>query len=508
MKKRILAGAMATALAATCLAGCGSGSASMTASSTESTSTEASSTATADGELPKVVMYYPLTSIPTDQDKVAEAINTYVADTIGVDLELQVVPLSSYDNQLNLVMAGSEQVDLALVWGENISSFVAKGALLPLNDLLDEYGTDIKSIMGDYLEAGAVAGNDYQIPVNRSLFYQGGVVLRTDILEKYNIDTSVITSPEDLDAVFETIKAGEPNMSMIRLESGGDFMYADFDPLGDNFGVLMNYGQDDEVVDFFATDEFKQECEKHREWFQKGYIASDILTATDTAADQVKAGNLLGYYCTVGPGTAQDKTNQCGYDMTVIPINTSFSYTNKVTTFGWGILNNSKNPEAAMKVLNLMYSDSTFLNMLDWGLEGVHYKLKEGSDRIITFADGVDSSNSGYFHNWSFAFGNQLNAYFWDGTEEDFPEQVQEMNKNALLSKAMGFAYDVTPVKNEYTAVTNVCDQYLSALLYGCIDIDENLPKFQEELKSAGLEKIIAEKTSQYKAWQEANKAA
>ena len=32
-----------------------------------------------------------------------------------------------------------------------------------------------------------------------------------------------------------------------------------------------------------------------------------------------------------------------------------------------------------MQVLDMMYSDPTFLNMLDWGLEGVHYKLKEGS---------------------------------------------------------------------------------------------------------------------------------
>ncbi|MDV5043040.1 hypothetical protein, partial [Faecalibacterium duncaniae] len=42
-----------------------------------------------------------------------------------------------------------------------------------------------------------------------------------------------------------------------------------------------------------------------------------------------------------------------------------------------------------------------------------------------------------------------LSAYFWDGTEEDFPEQVRAMNESAMLSKAMGFAYDVTPVKTE-----------------------------------------------------------
>ena len=455
--------------------------------------------------MPKVVMYYPLSSVQPDQEKVAKAIHDYVADKKGIDLQLEVVPSSSYNNQLNLVMAGSEQVDIALVWGTMVSSCVAKGALLPLDDLLDEYGTDIQECLGDYLQAGKVSGVTYQVPVNRSLFYQGGIVVRTDILEKYGIDPATIKTTDDLDGMFETIHAGEPDMAMMRLEGSGTFVYADYDPLGDTFGVLLNYGQDDEISDLFSSDKFRAECEKHREWFKKGWIASDILTTTDGAAEQIKAGKLLGFYGTVGPGTAQDKTNQCGRDMTVIPLNTVFSYTTKVNSFGWSLLNNSKNPEAAMQVLDMMYSDPTFLNMLDWGLEGVHYKLKEGSDRIITFADGVDASTSGYFHNWSFAFGDQLIAYFWDGTEEDFPEQVRAMNESAMLSKAMGFAYDVTPVKTEYTAVTNVCDQYLSALAYGCIDIDDNLPKFLKELESAGLQKIIDEKAAQFADWKKEN---
>lgn len=51
-----------------------------------------------------------------------------MADKKGIDLQLEVVPSSSYNNQLNLVMAGSEQVDIALVWGTMVSSCVAKGA--------------------------------------------------------------------------------------------------------------------------------------------------------------------------------------------------------------------------------------------------------------------------------------------------------------------------------------------------------------------------------------------
>ena len=152
------------------LTACG-GSSSSTSSST------ASGSAAASGEMPKVVMYYPLSSVQPDQEKVAKAIHDYVADKKGIDLQLEVVPSSSYNNQLNLVMAGSEQVDIALVWGTMVSSCVAKGALLPLDDLLDEYGTDIQECLGDYLQAGKVSGVAYQVPVNRSLFYQGGIVV-------------------------------------------------------------------------------------------------------------------------------------------------------------------------------------------------------------------------------------------------------------------------------------------------------------------------------------------
>ena len=93
--------------------------------------------------------------------------------------------------------------------------------------------------------------------------------------------------------MFETIHAGEPDMAMMRLEGSGTFVYADYDPLGDTFGVLLNYGQDDEISDLFSSDKFRAECEKHREWFKKGWIASDILTTTDGAAEQIKAGSFL-----------------------------------------------------------------------------------------------------------------------------------------------------------------------------------------------------------------------
>lgn len=519
MKKRIIAMLCAGIFAVGAMTGCSGRDASSSQSqpAEEEQSVQASEGQMAEldeegqqetesSDVPKVVMYYPLSSIQTDQDIVAEKAQEYVMDKLGIDLELRVVPISSYDDQLNLVVAGTEQIDLALVWGSDISSFSAKGALYPMDGLIDEYGQGIRESLGDYLNAGMINGVLYQTPVNRSMFLQSGVVLRKDILEKYNIDISAISNEQDLDRAFETIKAGEPDMAMIQPENNGSpLVYTDYDSLGDGYGVLMDYGQTLEVVNYYATDEFRELCDLHRQWNQKGYISSDVLSNTESAADLVKAGKLLGFYVTVGPGTEQDKSNQCGWDMVMAPLRKPFTYTSKANGFGWSILNNTKDPVSAMKVLNLLYSDADFLNLIDWGIEGTHYQLKEGSERIITFADGVDATTSGYFHNWSFAFGDQLKAYFWDGTEEDFPDAVRKLNEDAIQSKAMGFAYDVTPVKNEYTAVSNVDNQYSAALSLGCIDPQENLPKFLDALQSAGIDKIIAEKQAQLDAWGQAS---
>ena len=48
--------------------------------------------------------------------------------------------------------------------------------------------------------------------------------------------------------------------------------------------------------------------------------------------------------------------------------------------------------------------------------------------------------------------------------------------------------------------------KYYSSLTNGVVDIDEVLPQFQAELKTAGIDEIIAEKQSQLDAWLAENK--
>ena len=56
-------------------------------------------------------------------------------------------------------------------------------------------------------------------------------------------------------------------------------------------------------------------------------------------------------------------------------------------------------------------------------------------------------------------------------------------------------------MKTEYSAVSNAYNEYMPALLTGTADPEEILPKAMEKLRSAGLDKLIAEAQRQYDEW-------
>ncbi len=160
-----------------------------------------------------------------------------------------------------------------------------------------------------------------------------------------------------------------------------------------------------------------------------------------------------------------------------------------------------KDPIPALKVLNLMYSDPNFINLIDWGIEGEHYVRVEGTENCITYPEGVNADNSGYAMAASWEFGSEMLAYVWENQGDDYHENMIKFNDSARKSKALGFVFDSTPVKTEVAALNNVLNEYRLGLENGEMDPDVYLPKFQEALRDAGIDKVIAEKQKQLDEW-------
>lgn len=162
----------------------------------------------------------------------------------------------------------------------------------------------------------------------------------------------------------------------------------------------------------------------------------------------------------------------------------------------WVITLNTVDKVAAMQYLNFMYASSEWNDLFCWGVEGTHYVVSD--DGHYTFPEGVTSSTSGYCTNVTWIAPAQFKAGVWEGDDLDLWDRIDAFNNNAMVSNGSGFIFDTTPVSTQYTAVTNVYNEYQKSIEYGVLDPDTAIPEMNEKMKTAGLEDIIAEKQKQF----------
>ncbi|GLX71414.1 ABC transporter substrate-binding protein [Paenibacillus glycanilyticus] len=458
----------------------------------------------------KLVMVFPAAGEPKDMQEVSDAINKITKEKINATVKLVPIGWGAWTQQRTLMMSGKEQVDLILSGLGTYSQDVAKGQFLELDDYLGKEGAGIKEALDnldpEFLNATKIDGKIYAVPSIRDLAADFGITMRKDLVDKYNIDTSSIKSLDDLDAIFKVIKENEPDV-VPTVKYGNSiidiYVRSAFDTLSDGLGVLPGNDNNLKLVDMYEAPEYKEMLNTVRRWYLAGYVAKDAATSTETQYNMVKAGKAFSFISHMKPGIETQESRNTAREMISIHFKPAISTTSDITSIMWSVARNSVDPSRATMLLNLMYTDKDLINLFDYGIEGKHYT--KVSDNVIDFPQGVDATNSGYNLQLGWMFGNQSLSYIWNGDSPDLWNQLMDFNKNATKSKALGFIFNADAVKSEIAAVTNVTNQYKVALETGTVDPETQLPKFIDQLKAAGIDKIIAEKQKQLDAWAAAN---
>jgi len=454
----------------------------------------------------EVVLFADGTTVK-DLALVQDAVNEYIKDLVNMKVNFTMISPGDYVQKTNLLLSGNEKLDLMIVspfFGYH--NQVARGQLQPLDDLIEQYGPDIKRVLGDdFLGASKVNGKIYGIVPMKDMAAGTGLVMRKDLVDKYNIDISSIKSLWDITPILKVIKDNEPDVTPIVPSSNAPLLYHDkwYDDLGDGLGVLPYYDNDMKVVNLYETPEYAERLKLMREWYNAGYISKDAATTKEVHLDLVKAGKAFSYFSPTKVGQHLQESNSTGREMVVAEYRTPSSTTSTVISFMWAVPLNAKTPEKSIEFLNLLYKDKHLINLLSWGIEGTHY-IKV-ADNIIKYPDGLNGGNHPYNVTTRWQFGDTFQAYTLEGADPEINVKMDQFNKSAAKSKALGFSFDNSAVKTEVAAVTNVIDQYRSALEAGMLDPEEKLPEFISKLKDAGIDKIIEEKQRQLDEWSKLN---
>ena len=509
MNKKVIAAGMAMVLASMGLTACGDSGSKEAKDSSDETYT--------------VTMAY-IGDKEEDTDRIEKKINEIMKKDINMELDIEPISWGAYAETMKLILSGGEKMDIVPILVEQVNSMVNAKQVIDMSEYIDKYGNNIKELLGDTAKAANIGNYVYGVTTGREWFCQSSVIMRKDILDECGIDVSSITDYKDLTDVYATVKEKYPEQADVMRElltydyylrenakSRPEFAGEDATDkrfvraLTDGFGVLMDHGQDTTVVDYYETDEYKEFVETMYDWQQKGYLSKDAATTTESAENQVKAGAAFSYLAPNKPGYDTRAALLCGTEMEIAPISEPWAGTAQISYLTYGISSSSADKDKTMQCLDYLYGNADILNLLNWGEEGVDYEVVDAENNIINYPDGKDDSNT-YHLAEGWQLFDQFKMHIWEGDSPDIWDETKALNESAIKSKAFGFTYDSTSVANELAALSNVKAKYAAALGSGTVDPEETLPKFIEELKKAGIEKVISTKQEQLDKWLEENK--
>ena len=493
--KKIIASLLAAGVAASMLTACGG------------------SDSSSGSEYDQVVYAFAtFNNIPTNEalDEVEEAINVITREKIGAEITLKPIAIADYSQSVSLSLQGGEKIDIMESVGD-FNNYLSTGMALDITDLIDSCATETKELVGDeWLAACEYNGALYGIPDYKPMALTPMLIYRQDVADELNLDMSSVSSIEDLTDIFAQIKAAKPDMTPLAIVETGNVGVFNLpygvDYLSDDYnqpiGVLI--GDDMTVQDFYSTDFFKNKATLVRDWYNNGYVMKDAATTTSTSTELMASGNYFGWiaaYSYPEADTAASFVSQCGgYPLGAKTLDKAYLSTGGINSISWMLAANTDVPEAAMKFLNLTYTDPEIANLIIWGIEGRDYVLDENGN--AAYPEGQDATTVPYTAQISCGVvGNQFIQYLPVGSSYESLEWEKEQNETADVSPAMGFSFDSSNYTTQYTAVRNVLTQYLPGIFCGSVDPETEIPKMVEALNAAGYQDILTAKQEQLDAW-------
>ena len=523
MKKKLLSILLATAMTAS-LAGCGGGGKSAADAMDEAQESAASGqegqadqtqqesqaktepAGEGNGEAKELdtservdLVVYQLGDAPADEAKVEEKINEILLEKLNVTVDFQFTTWVDWQQKYSLQLT-TGGVDLVYTanWSE-YGKLASSGAFLPLDDLLNTVSPEMRKTLGeDALNQCRVNGELYTIPCNYLEYTCNGILYREDLREKYDLPAP--NTVENIEAYLTGIKENEPEQQLLDVsgqENMGqvfNFKYPWVTFTGIPYGLSINYDTPTEVEDYWFSDDFTDDMKTMKKWADMGFWSRSALSNTPQE-EALENGLAVMYFSGYNPAKAvgvKAKLEETHPDWKVEYI--AFGETNGVIfpanrqTNGTAISKDCKDPERAMKVIELLLMDEELNHLAMGGIEGEHYELDENG----IYQNLSDKFPYGGFNTW-----NLYNKDYWLSTETSAELNEMFAKYEELGAKTKfpntdifgGFTEDTSAYATEYSAVQNVCDQYLKPLQIGTVDdVDAAVAQFREKLKEAGIE--------------------
>lgn len=438
--------------------------------------------------------------------EVEDAINAITEEKIGVHVNFNWVNGADYATQLSLAILNGEQVDVADYYYSGAGTFsqlYSSGSIMDITDLAAEYAPDAVATIGDTVLSGVtIGGKLYGIPTYRILNSNFYIIMRGDILDELGLreDAKNMKTWADYEKIMAAVKdsgfsgyatGGGAGFGMI---SNAGCIYQGenisdsyiYDPLGDVYFAVTT-DQDGNAVNQVAMEESKNQFKMFKNWMDAGYMYPDSAFDSTGAKELFNQGVLFSVFAASEYGVETSWKASSGYDCECYLVGESPLNTSNVQKFGLVLPTTCKEPEAAMKWINLLYTDPEVMNLITWGIEGKSYEVADGVAQYIGDADALTSG----FHNNDYKIGNSFLCLPWSGAVPTFREEALKVFQAAPSSNYLGLTVDTSGNESLISAISAVTDEFHGQMCGGFYS-DELYQEYLDKLDAAGIDEYIA----------------
>lgn len=490
--KRATALGMAAVMTAGMLTGCGGGD---DKKSNSGSSNAVKEDGTLDTSEEVELVMYVISDRPAGQDAVDENLNKLLKEKLNCTLKINWIGWAEYANKYPLLFSSGESFDMAYsaTW-LNFASLAQKGAFMNLDEMWPKFAPKNFERQSDAAKSQAtVNGHYYCVPTLKATYNAYGVMYRNDLVEGTDWDgkmENLLDVEEYCDIIKEKYPEMEPidqysagpewsmsfmqNNGMRYIDNGARYLW--FDPKEENPKVIPSY-------EYEKMPEF---LEMMARWNEKGFFSKSALADTDSMKTQngkaaVKLHNIDTY--------ASLAVNKPEWDFKFANLVSDVAHL-PFTQDCMVISNTAKNPERAMALWDLITSDQEVFDAFFYGIKDTTYTLNDKGQFKITDPDLYGTNAM-----WA-ARTNEFDRES-EGTPDDYTPQKEAFEASITPGqgneKFSAFVLDTSKIETEYSACTNVQQQYWWPLELGYTDKEAGLAEYEAKMKAAGIEKVMEE---------------
>lgn len=450
--------------------------------------------------------------------------NTYpvakdLEEATGYPVKYYTLPQDKPEEKLNLIMASNEAYDIIITTNNlrvSWADYAKKGALLELDELVDQYGANMKKAMKpESFDLMRMEGKLYGIPVpkikiGKSLNYTSMLVTRSDMLEK-----SGAKYPETLDeftAMLRAMKtAGAEGETIAPLCIK---QMIELPGVVGAFGVPNLWNEvDGKLVSRVEDPRYLDYIRYMKSLYQEGLLDKEFpVNKSATLSEKFssgRAGIIPITYSEAGTISNALAKNSQGAELTFLD---AVSGKNGEMGIGTGessldrlvfIPKTAVHPEDAVKYMDAKLDEETF-KLVAIGREGEHYKVEDGEYYPIApkFFDERGSAN-----NYLTGINEETYPGYWQTRvrkEQAVYDAYQYMSlDDERLEDAVANPVLDAPVfdSDKYVKIVNqMANDYFIKVIAGEEDLDAGYDKFLEKWRSEGGAAISEDLNSWYQS--------